>query len=725
MIGEEVQIDLSKYDLGSREEIIENLGVLRDLEYLNFTPSRRYKILLDVSVPEIYAPELWRMRDEYGRSLNGSGVAVGIIDTGIDYKHPDFYFPNGTSKILAIWDHTVGGKPPEGFNYGYECDRKEIEEGSCPETDTVGHGTHVASIAAGTGRAGPYIGVAPGAYLIVVKTGYPACNGTEWFIDEAKLVDGLRYLVEKARKLGVRLVINLSLGSDLGGHDGSSPLEKLIEKIIDENVIVVAAAGNSADEQVHAMGFLEKGIRARVSWYVPPLTRGLALSLWLDHGDEINLILRTPNGVELQAPIFNRLVNGTKINLVKNVYDTGVEWYLEIVSNQTIQDVGWSIEIESLKVGGSGVWHAWIDSDTCSGLGERFLDGEGYIISSNYTVSIPATSNRVIAVGGYVTKNSWKNYVGDELKTPYRLGEVVSFSGRGPTRDGRVKPEIVAPGSVIAAARPVSKQYSRLDVDQYYTIKHGTSMSSPHVAGIVAIILQVMPNASYDDVLATLKNSARWSDEWGERPNNLWGWGKLDARILYQIGIRVEGLPENVSTKIYINGTEMNATVDKPIEKFFLKGRVQSIQALKMVKVGEDIRYVVERESFIINDEADLSIRYSPEYYLEVRSEIDRILSSGWYKPGMIVSLPALNYVFPEGLEILFKPIYKMYGWVDEYGNTLEDDKILMNRPYRIKALYREDYGLMYAGWIIITSSIILTVIIILKWRSSNKAHYR
>ncbi|MCS7125817.1 MAG: S8 family peptidase [Aigarchaeota archaeon] len=713
-VGDTSQTLHSKNNLSSREEVGSSLN------QFNINLPRRYRVLLDVSVPEIYAPNVWRLRDELGRSLNGSGVAIGIIDTGIDYRHPDFYFPNGTTKILAIWDHTVEGKPPKNFDYGYECDREEIEDGRCPETDTVGHGTHVASIAAGTGRAGPYTGVAPGAYLIVVKTGYPACNGTEWFIDEDKLIDGIHYVVEKAREFGIRLVINLSLGSDLGGHDGSSLLEKIIEKIVEEGVIVVVAAGNSADEQVHAMGFLEKGSVTEVKWYIPPMTRGFALSLWLDHGDEVNLTLKIPNNMEIPAPIINKSIDDVKINLVKNVYETGVEWFLELVSEQDLEGNGWSIKVESIKVGGSGVWHAWIDSDTCSGLGEKFLEGEDYIISSNYTISIPATSHRVISVGGYTTKNTWRNHLGEELKTSYRIGEILSFSSRGPTRDGRIKPEIVAPGSIIVAARPISDQYSRLDIDRYYTVKHGTSMSSPHVAGVVAIILQFLPDASYEDILTILKSSARWSVDFGERPNNVWGWGKLDARVVYEVGIRVEGLPKNTLTKIYINETEITAGVEKPIEKLFLKGRTQNIQALKIVEAGEGVRYVVVEESFIVKDEADISIRYSEEYYLEVESEISGKIFSGWYKPGVVVSLPTLNYVFPEGLQILFKPIYKMYGWIDEDGKILEGNSILVDKPHKIKALYREDYGLMYAGWIIISSSIILTIIIVLKWRSSR-----
>jgi subtilisin family serine protease len=689
----------------------------------DFVKSRKYRVFLDVSVPEIHAIDVWRIRDLHGRYLNGSGVAIGIIDTGIDYTHPDFYFFNGTSKILAIWDQTLDGKPPRNFSYGYECTRREIEDRTCPERDTVGHGTHVASIAAGTGRAGPYTGVAPGALLIIVKSGYPACNGTQWFMDEDKIIDGLYYIAEKARELGLRVVINLSLGSDLGGHDGSSNLEKVLEKLVDDGVVVVAAAGNSGDEKIHASGLLNVGEKINLKWFIPALTTSFGLSLWLDHGDEVILTLKTPSNITIKAPIVNRVLDGVKVSLTRNSYDTGVEWLLELTSSLGLPSQGWSIEVEAVETRGSRIWHAWISSDTCSSYREGFIPGEGYSISQNYTIAIPATSHRVIAVGGYATKNTWKNYLGEELNTFYNIGEVLSFSSRGPTRDGRIKPEILAPGSVIVAARPVSDRYSKLDINRYYTVKHGTSMSSPHAAGVAAIILQFKPNASYMDILNALKSSARWSREYGERPNNIWGWGKLDARVFYNVSIRLEGLPRDISTNIYINDSLENISIDKPIEKVFLKGSTAQVRVQKMIELLErNVRYITEKDTFIIHDKEEVTVSYVPEYYLEVESELGGEYGSGWYKKDTVAVFYARSYVFPEGLEILFKPIYILSGWINEKGRILQENKILMDEPHKVKAVYSQDYGLLYTGWIIISSSAILTIVIILKYIRTRRA---
>jgi subtilisin family serine protease len=702
-------------------------GDLMSLEEVfpsHFVKPRKYRVFLDVSVPEIHAIDVWRIRDLHGRYLNGSGVAIGIIDTGIDYTHPDFYFLNGTSKILAIWDQTLDGKPPRNFSYGYECTRREIEDRTCPQRDTVGHGTHVASIAAGTGRAGPYTGVAPGALLIIVKSGYPACNGTQWFMDEDKIIDGLYYIAGKARELGLRVVINLSLGSDLGGHDGSSNLEKVLEKLVDDGVVVVAAAGNSGDEKIHASGSLNIGEKINLKWFIPALTTSFGLSLWLDYGDEVILTLETPSNITIQAPIVNRFIDGVKVSLTRNSYDTGVEWLLELTSSLSLPSQGWSIEIEAVETRGSRIWHAWVSSDTCSSYREGFIFGEGYNISQNYTIAIPATSHRVIAVGGYVTKNTWKNYLGEELNTFYNIGEVLSFSSRGPTRDGRVKPEILAPGSVIVAARPVSDRYSRLDIYRYYTVKHGTSMSSPHAAGVAAIILQFKPNASYIDVLNALKSSARWSEEYGERPNNIWGWGKLDARVFYNVSIRLEGLPEDVSTNMYVNDSIESISIDKPIEKVFLKGSTAQVRVQKMIELLErNVRYIAEKDTFIIQDKEEVTVSYVPEYYLEVESELGGEYGSGWYKKDTVAAFSARSYAFPEGLEILFKPIHILSGWIDEEGRILQENKIVMDSPHKVKAIYSQDYGLLYTGWIIISSSVILTIVIALKYMIVLKSH--
>ncbi len=696
-----------------------------DIEFLreNYISRRLYKLLLDVSVPEIHVDNLWSVKDNLGRSIDGSGIAVGIIDTGIDYTHPDFYFKNGSTKILAIWDQTVNGKPPKNFNYGYECTKDDIESRTCPTNDIVGHGTHVASIAAGSGRAGPYRGVAPGASLIIVKSGGPACNGTSWYMSEAEIIDGLMYIAEKARELGVRTVVNLSLGTDLGGHDGSSPLEYVIEKLVDEGIIVVVAAGNSAEDDIHAIGYIEEGKKIEVKWFIPPETSSFGFSLWLDRGDIVKLTLKTPSGISVKSPTRNLILDNLTISITENIYRDSVEWLIELYSNSSLESGVWSLEIEFLKNVGEKIWHAWIDSDTCSYLSERILPGEGYIITNNYTVSIPATSPKTISVGGYVTKNTWVNYKGEVLNTRYNIDELLEFSGRGPTRDGRVKPDITAPGSVIVAAKPTSEPSSISDINRYYTVKHGTSMASPHVAGLVALILQINPHATYENVISILKTSARWNEDWGQRPRNDWGWGKVDGRIIYWLNISFNIPSALDEIEFSIDNETITISGNKNYSTFFLKGTSHQLRVRDVIEIGEYVRYVTEKPFYEIVNDSNIEVRYFAEYYLKVLSELGGEVGSGWYRHGEIAKFTAREYVFPIGLEVLFKPIYRLSHWIDEEGRILKGNWITMDSPHTVKAIYIEDYGLVYTGWVILLTSLLISISILYRlFKTSYKS---
>ena len=190
------------------------------------------RILLDKSVRDLGAQTVWNvLKDSEGQNITGAGVIIGFVDTGIDIDHPDFTFPNGTTKILYVWDQTTPGRSPTGYDYGFECTSSNIQSGTCPEIDTFGHGTHVAGIAASSGRAtGNYTGVAPGASIIFVKSGYPICNGSSWTFDDAHILDGINYILKKAHQLGRRAVISLSLGGNIGGHDGTDILEQALER---------------------------------------------------------------------------------------------------------------------------------------------------------------------------------------------------------------------------------------------------------------------------------------------------------------------------------------------------------------------------------------------------------------------------------------------------------------------------------------------------------------
>jgi minor extracellular serine protease Vpr len=264
-------------------------------------------IYLDKSVPDVGANVVWdEVKDPTGRNVTGSGVIVGFVDTGIDWSHPDFTFPNGTTKILYIWDqtnNTIPSAAPTGFSYGYECVSSDIQAAKCPERDTFGHGTHVAGIATSSGRAtGNYTGVAPGSSIIFVKSGHELCNGTSWTFDSSQILDGVNYIVEKAAQLGRRAVINLSLGGNIGGHDGTDPMEIALDSFVKKGTPIVVAAGNQEQDNAHIQGQLTKGGSVTFNVGLKETTTDLAIDVWYSAEDLMTATLLTPDGKSYSTP---------------------------------------------------------------------------------------------------------------------------------------------------------------------------------------------------------------------------------------------------------------------------------------------------------------------------------------------------------------------------------------------------------------------------------------
>ena len=185
--------------------------------------------LVDVSVPETGATQVWQSVPGY----TGKGVIVGIIDTGIDWRRSDFKGADGSSRILYIWDQTIQMSDYALMGYGTERTKEEIDSGQCLQTDPAGHGTHVASIAAGSGRGmSGFVGMAPEADIIAVKTSFY----------DAEILDAVGYIMEKAFELNKPVVINMSFGTIL---EWPAILKDAIDTAYNAGIVVVAGAGNS------------------------------------------------------------------------------------------------------------------------------------------------------------------------------------------------------------------------------------------------------------------------------------------------------------------------------------------------------------------------------------------------------------------------------------------------------------------------------------------------
>ncbi|MEO6667707.1 MAG: S8 family serine peptidase, partial [Nitrospiria bacterium] len=274
---------------------------------ISIEAARAVAPLLDVSVKAVGADLIRSRRTDGWNGYTGRGVLVGLIDTGLDLTHADFRKPDGATRVVALWDQSTGvGRPPLGFSYGTECRANQIDVRECPEIDRDGHGTHVAGIAAGNGRATGgekpayrYVGIAPEADLVIVKLASLNAN---------RVIDALAYLDRKAAEAGRPVVANISMGASLGAHDGTSAFERAFDAFTTgppgtpgtaPGRAVVTAAGNGGASNTHAGGCLSltmTGCSGSVGFIVPSGSTRLSLDLWYTGGGAVGVTVTSACG---------------------------------------------------------------------------------------------------------------------------------------------------------------------------------------------------------------------------------------------------------------------------------------------------------------------------------------------------------------------------------------------------------------------------------------------
>jgi len=666
-----------------------------------FSP-RSFHPTLDASASEIGATFVWqRVKDPRGEPVDGSGVIVGVVDTGVDLSHPDLRFQNGTSKVLYLWDQTASGERPQGFTYGVECSWKEINTGKCPEKDTFGHGTHVASIAASSGLAsGIYRGVAPGAALIVVKSGRAICNGESWTFDENAIIDGLKYLVDRGHALKMRLVINLSLGGNVGGHDDTSPFELVIDDLNAQGVIVTVAAGNEADNRVHATGTLVSASPTRVDWAPTGKASNATADLWYANNRTISATLVTPSGEAVQGPTSS---NGTLtpdglVRILPGRTAKGKELAISVETQTALATSGWSIILKVMDPGPPLRWDVWVDSDSCSYPPASFSSGEGYTIDRNGTISVPATASGGIAVGAYVTKNSWINKLGGNVRIKnYHVGEIAPFSSRGPTRDGRAKPEITAPGLFISAARSLDVPPSDSDPDEYHRILAGTSMAAPHVAGVIALMLQYNPQLTPQEIRSILVEGAYLDHSTGfievSEGSNDWGCGKLDARTassLFRVSSIVKSLPPTLSVNLIIDGKPQELLYGGEVLTLrFSAGDVRIFQVSTQTFTANSTRYVLAEDRAVFSSNGVFKPKVRVQYLLSLESPLGRTQGDGWYDAASYANFTVRPLETSTGFVRLIGITFFLDHWTDEHGDRISSGPLLMDSPHSLSASWK------------------------------------
>lgn len=503
-------------------------------------------------------------------SYTGKDVIVGFVDQGIDWNHPDFLDANGNTRVLRYWDHSTnsGGTVPQPYNYGIVWDSAQINNGTCTSTEeSTAHGSTVAGMGTGNGNAnGSNMGVAPDAKIIIVETNF---NLTNWTLS---IADACDYIFKVADTLGLPAVVNLSLGSYLGSHDGLDPAGEYIDSLLTakEGRIVVCAAGNSGSQgKYHVTGTVDSDtsfvwLQNNSSGSAAFGPNHIYFDLWSDQSDATfdfafgadkpgpayGFRGRTsfhPAQSSINVPIFDTIYNSNGNRIAT------IEIYTEIVNGNYHMEAYYS-NVDStsylfrFETKGSGKYDLW--SGTWMGLNNLVTNiPTSAVMPSivNYhmpdslqtIVSSWACSDKVITVGNFRNRKSHIDNNNNPFVSPDPTlpGKLSPNSSKGPNRHNSQKPDISASGDISLSAAPMwlltnPVYWAAVDSGGWHARNGGTSMASPVISGIAALYLEKCNKATYADFKADLIATAYADSYTGSLPNYGYGNGKADALAL-------------------------------------------------------------------------------------------------------------------------------------------------------------------------------------------------
>lgn len=513
------------------------------------------------------------------RGFDGKDVIIGVTDWGFDYTHPNFYDTSLTQyRIIGAWDQF---REYSSSNNNYSYGRVFIGENEliAAGSDTnniynVGyHGTHVAGIASGGGGGSIYRGVAPNAQLLFAT----------FLIDEAALLDAYSWMNDMAEQRSKRLVINGSWGLyNFGILDGTSLFDQAISSLSNSGVVFVSSGGNNGDAFFHINTNLTNNEIKRTGIEFDFNTNP---NYW---GQSVLIIGDSNNSFSSRLEIYsstmqlldssswtNTFDNDVISNSYKLINGDSVIFRLSStdftpISKRGVQE--WEIRISNplsgikvvlaMKSDNANI-HAWNVANLVTGVGNwgnKFESkGVNYLFGdNNYGVGEPAVCDDVISISAHQAR----------VKNGFDGGARAVFASKGPRIDEAIRPEVSAPGvGVISSINSFAT-----DIDGFpntYTVEFnnktykfyplsGTSMSSPMVAGVVALMLEANPELSPSQIKEILKETAR-SDEYtgSSLPNNTWGWGKVDAYSAVERAIQLIGIKDIITLdnriKVYPN----------------------------------------------------------------------------------------------------------------------------------------------------------------------------
>ncbi len=477
-------------------------------------PSRYLQKRMDVAPGKVNLPQF---KERTG--LTGKGVIIGIVDTGIDSKHPAFQ-----GRILRVWDQALPGSGVAEGDYGIELTGAQL----ATSIDTDAHGTHVAGIAGGADPT--YGGVAPEAEYVIVKTDF----------QDAHISDGIRYIFRVARELGRPVVVNLSLGGHADAHDGSDSLSQIIDAESGPGRIVCCAAGNEGNDNIHAQTTVSRGMRT-IRYRVPDNLVGIAwLNGWYPGENSFEVSVRTPGG--FVTPFQGVIANGNPVREY-SLPDARVQivtpgpdpangdhnFFVQMRSasgRPTVAGGVWQLRVRntSNQEGRLDVW-------TLDDRSAVFFTGTS--VQDSVKIGSPGAANSAVTVASYTTKVQWTDIDGTPREVGLSLDNISEFSSEGPLRNDAQKPDVAAPGAMIVSALSSDSTPERANrVNDKYLVLAGTSMATPFIAGVVALLLQRDPQLDPAAIKALLRKNSQIPKQPAGTFDKKWGFGVINAANL-------------------------------------------------------------------------------------------------------------------------------------------------------------------------------------------------
>ena len=490
------------------------------------------------------------------QAYTGEGVVVGVVDAGFDYMHAAFRRPaDGALRIKRVWEQSAttldGASAPAKYGYGIELNTPELIEKAQGDSDSNSHGTHVAAIAAGSDayKDGAYVGNAPDADIVLVALDLNASTN-------ADISNAVQYIFDYADEVGKPCVVNLSLGNQDGPHDGTSTFDTMTDAMQGPGRLIVGAAGNHRTDAFHIDHTFATAdaapLRTFVKYKVAPSNSvsGGTIEIWGEKGVDFTVDIAaysTFNKKDARSTTVYPAEGVTDVDFGK--YATGT-WkvasevsplngkpHVVLTSALTSIRNNYAIAL-TVTPKTAGRVNIWSDN-TYLALESRDIEGFSAPDAASSTLcEIGGTGKRILTVGSYTTRNEYTTNGGQQATLQETVGDLSSFSSYGPTVDGRMKPNITAPGCFIISAVSNNDASGNLMYAEYnenfgrynqYGYMQGTSMASPFVAGIVATWLQAYPQLTPEQLHEIVQNTARKDSFTATAPDSNWGYGKINA----------------------------------------------------------------------------------------------------------------------------------------------------------------------------------------------------